>query len=184
MLQPESMIAANLRAPTHTVNTEVITRLATLADVTALTDLLVSYQAFYDYTPDREAARAFLHDGLATGQAIIFMTTRGDEALGYLQISPGFYPAQLRRTYAISNLYVSSKARGLGVGSRLMEAARDYAQAHNAMKMTLMALPDLWTSQAFYESHGWRHNERLQVFELPLNPVPLATPAAKAEVAA
>lgn len=152
-----------------TVNTEVTTRLATLDDVPALTDLLVSYQAFYDYTPDRDGARAFLQDGLASGQAIIFMSTRGDDALGYLQISPGFYPAQLRRTYAISNLYVSSKARGLGVGSRLMDAARAYAEDHNAMKMTLMALPAMWTSQAFYESHGWRHNEALQVFELPLS---------------
>ena len=151
-----------------TIHTEVITRLATLDDVPALTDLLVSYQAFYDYTPDRDGARAFLQDGLASGQAIIFMCTRGGDALGYLQISPGFYPAQLRRTYAVSNLYVSSKARGLGVGSKLMGAARAYAEARNAMKMTLMALPAMWTSQAFYESHGWRHNEALQVFELPL----------------
>lgn len=151
------------------MNSPIHTRLAILDDVPALTDLLVSYQAFYDYTPDREGARAFLQDGLASGQAIIFMSTRGDDALGYLQISPGFYPAQLRRTYAISNLYVSSKARGLGVGSKLMEAARAYAEAHNAMKMTLVALPAMWTSQAFYESHGWRHNQALQVFELPLS---------------
>lgn len=148
------------------------TRPATLDDVAALTPLLISYQAFYDHTPDADGARAFLQDALGTGQAIIFMTLRGDEVLGYLQISPGFHPAQLRRTYAINNLYVTSQARGLGVGSLLMRAARDYAQAHNATKLTLMALPELWTSQAFYESHGWRHNDKLQVFEWPIAGAP------------
>lgn len=75
------------------MNPPIQTRLATLDDIPALTDLLVSYQAFYDYTPDREGARAFLQDGLASGQAIIFMCTRGDDALGYLQKSrPAFTP--------------------------------------------------------------------------------------------
>jgi len=57
-----------------------------------------------------------------------------------------------------NNLYVSKDARRLGVGKKLMEAARVFAVENNSKGISLETASDNVNAQALYESLGYERD--------------------------
>jgi len=139
-------------------------RRASLSDLDALVPLFDGYRRFYQCASDLPAAKAFLNDRLSRGESIVFIAEQGETPVGFCQLFPSFSSAAMARTYILNDLFVHEDARRLGVASRLMQAAVDFAGAEDAVRVTLSTAVSNETAQALYLSQGWKRDEQFFVY--------------------
>ena len=72
----------------------------------------------------KRQAERILKDGFGKNRAFQgFIARKGNEAVGYILYHTGYDPDEMQgRVLYIIDLFVTDRARGLGVGSRLMKA--------------------------------------------------------------
>ena len=86
---------------------------------------------------------------------IFYVQDASGQALGFVQLYPSFSSIDAHRTWLLSDLFTASQARGRGVGSLLMNAAREFAVATGAKGLVLETATDNHIAQRLYESLGY-----------------------------
>lgn len=148
-------------------------RQAVLADLDALASLFDGYRQFYGQASDVDGAQAFLRERFHHGQSVLFiahdLATPGHPAVGFTQLYPSFSSVSMARTFVLNDLFVAASHRRHGLGTMLLNAAADHAQALGAVRLTLSTAHDNLTAQSVYRAMGWQRDERFQVYHLPLS---------------
>ena len=143
------------------------------ADIEHLDDLAVlfnDYRSFYRQSSDLDAARRFLNDRLTNDESVIFAArlTEMDGLVGFTQLYPTFSSVQMGRVWTLNDLFVAESARGQGVASALMEAARAFAVSTGAVALELATERDNKVAQALYDSLEYDRVEDYLHFALSL----------------
>lgn len=140
------------------------------ADLDAVSRLFDAYRVFYRQPSDLQGVRDFLRARLDGGESEIFLAREaaGGEALGFAQLYPTFSSVSIRRIWVLNDLFVAPGARRYGVARALMEAAREFARASGALRLTLETADDNLAAQALYESIGYHRETGSRHYWLPL----------------
>jgi GNAT superfamily N-acetyltransferase len=149
---------------------EVVVRQATVFDLDRLAPLFDGYRRFYRQASDPDRIRQFLRDRFEHNQSIIFVATRGDEAVGFTQLYPSFSSVGLARIYILNDLFVDPSARKYGAGKALLQAAAEYGRLVGALRLVLSTEVTNAAAQALYEKLGWTRNTDFYSYQLELQP--------------
>jgi len=149
----------------------MLVRRATVQDLDAVAPLFDAYRQFYEQASDLPAARTFLSERLSRDEAVVLVAEGSDGAAGFTQLYPSFTSISLSRIYVLNDLFVTRDHRRKGVGSRLLRAARAYAQEHGAHYLELSTAVDN-PAQHLYEASGWKLDREFLHYELPLGSRP------------
>jgi len=69
----------------------------------------------------------------------------------------------------VSELFISTEARGQGIGTALLERVIAEARKHGCSRLTLINSRTRESYQRkFYEQHGWKERTEIAAFVLPL----------------
>ncbi|AWY39915.1 GNAT family N-acetyltransferase [Pseudomonas putida] len=118
--------------------------------------LFDAYRGFYGQPPNLPQSRAFIAERIARDESVIFHAVDDSgEALGFVQMFPTFSSIDAHRTWLLGDLFTTPSARGKGVGTLLLNTARDFARLMGAKGMTLETATDNHSAQHLYESLGW-----------------------------
>jgi ribosomal protein S18 acetylase RimI-like enzyme len=144
-------------------------REATILDLDILAPLFDAYRQFYRKPGDLELARRFLRDRLENGQSTVFLAIDTDGmAAGFTQLYPSFSSASAARIFILNDLFVEPRFRRMGAGAALLAAARVFAQAAGAVRLTLSTEVTNESAQALYEACGWTRQTDFYVYNLSL----------------
>lgn len=144
-------------------------REATILDLDILAPLFDAYRQFYRKPGDLELARRFLGDRLENGQSTVFLAIDTDGmAAGFTQLYPSFSSASAARIFILNDLFVEPRFRRMGAGAALLAAARVFAQAAGAVRLTLSTEVTNESAQALYEACGWTRQTDFYVYNLSL----------------
>jgi GNAT superfamily N-acetyltransferase len=94
---------------------------------------------------------------LAAGAGQALVAEIAGSAVGFVCMSA---PDAQRSVY-IENLHVMPGHKGGGIGTRLLEAAADWARDRGASRLHLLVFEGNRAAVGFYESRGWRCVERV-----------------------
>jgi ribosomal protein S18 acetylase RimI-like enzyme len=152
----------------------------TVEQVASIVPLFVDYSAFYGRTVTPDDAHTFLHEGLATGESVIFgffsHVVAGDStAGGFLQMHPSRSSKLLGRRWIVNDLYVSPELRRQRIGQCLLTAAHAYARETGAKDLRLSTKVTNHVARALYESLGWMALDEFVTYELRVAPDEAAT---------
>ena len=129
---------------------------ADASHVDQVAGLFDAYRGFYGQPANLPQSRQFLAERLARDESVIFyVQDASGQALGFVQLYPSFSSIDAHRTWLLSDLFTASQARGRGVGSLLMNAAREFAVATGAKGLVLETATDNHIAQRLYESLGY-----------------------------
>ncbi|HET7662292.1 MAG TPA: GNAT family N-acetyltransferase, partial [Rhodanobacteraceae bacterium] len=119
-------------------------RYASLDDIDDLAPLFDAYRAFYRQTSDLVLARRFLWQRMNLRESVIFLARDADttDALGFVQLYPGFSSVSAGRVWILNDLFVKPDARGHGIGRALMQRAREHGEATGVLRLTLSTAED------------------------------------------
>ncbi|SDR93773.1 GNAT family N-acetyltransferase [Pseudomonas prosekii] len=124
-----------------------------LAQVAKLFD---AYRGFYGQPTNLQQSQDFIAERLAQNESAIFLALdENAEALGFVQLYPSFSSIDAFRTWLLSDLFTDPAARGRGVGTLLMNTARDFALSTGAKGLVLETATDNVDAQRLYESLGY-----------------------------
>ena len=144
-------------------------RPATRDDLDEVSALFDAYRVFYGYPSDAVAARSYLDQHLRSGTSTILVALSDTGvAVGFTQLYPSFCSLELAPILVLYDLYVSPDARGAGVATALLDAARALGVATGAARLELSTAHTNLTAQRLYESHGWKPDTEYRHYELTL----------------
>jgi GNAT superfamily N-acetyltransferase len=121
-----------------------------------IASLFDAYRGFYGQPSNLPKSRDFIAERIARDESVIFYAEDANgEALGFVQLFPTFSSIDAHRTWLLGDLFTAPAARGKGVGTLLMNTARDFARLTGAKGMTLETATDNVVAQRLYESLGY-----------------------------
>ncbi|OEC44638.1 GCN5 family acetyltransferase [Pseudomonas sp. 1D4] len=145
-------------------------RAATAADLDELSQLFSGYLDFYRVPRPLQEIRRFLGERLERGDSVIFVDRdESGDALGFVQLYPFMSSLALAPAWLLSDLFVAPSARRLGVGERLMNAARAHGEATGACGLQLETARTNLAGQALYERLGYVRDEVYLTYWLSLD---------------
>ena len=130
-------------------------RKATAEDAAIVAPLFDAYRMFYKQQPDIDGAFNFINERLQQNESDIFIAFINNEAVGFTQLYPIFTSVGMQRTFLLNDLFVKDSARGKGVATALLNAAKDFGKATGRKWLMLETGNDNFTAQALYEKNGW-----------------------------
>jgi GNAT superfamily N-acetyltransferase len=133
----------------------MIIRRAKKKDINQLSILLDKYRIFYKQKSDVDKARSFLKKRMKKKESVIFVAEERKDLVGFTQLFPIFSSVSMQRTWLLNDLYVNEKARGMGVATGLLNAAKDFGAETNSKWLLLQTAADNFTAQRVYEKNGW-----------------------------
>lgn len=137
--------------------------------------LFDAYRQFYGQPSDPEGAREFIHDRLSNLESIVYLAIGEiddrEEALGFVQLYPGFSSVSMKRIWILNDLYVNDMARRTGVGRALLEKAHHLATATGAKGLVLSTAHDNHHAQALYHDAGFVRDDEFYHYFLPVAPL-------------
>tara|TARA_R110001606_G_C15404643_1_gene654167 strand:+ start:44316 stop:44774 length:459 start_codon:yes stop_codon:yes gene_type:complete len=131
--------------------------LATLSDVPKLCWLLnLLFEQEVEFKPNLEAQSLGLELIIKNPNvgAIIVARNNG-ELIAMVNILYTVSTALGARVGILEDMVVSKSHRGVGVGSKLIEFALEYAKQQGCKRMTLLTDHDNETGHGFYQKHGF-----------------------------
>jgi GNAT superfamily N-acetyltransferase len=134
--------------------------------------LFDAYRQFYGRPPDLAGARRFLVERLERGESVILAAIEDGRALGFTQLYPCFSSVSMKPIWILNDLYVADDARRRGVGTRLLQAARDHARSTGAVRLELSTAATNTAAQAAYERDGWERDTAVYHYEYHLRGSP------------
>ncbi|KGE18986.1 GNAT family N-acetyltransferase [Paenibacillus wynnii] len=130
-----------------------------LENIELVVPLFDEYRVFYGQPSDTEAARDFLSARLNLNESTIFIAveenSEGKRAAGFTQLYPSFSSVSMQRVWILNDLFVTTSSRGNGVGSLLLEAAREWAVTTGAKGLSLATMTENTGAQRLYEASGY-----------------------------
>ena len=131
---------------------------ATADDIPALSGLLnVLFSQEAEFTPDAEAQQRGL--GMILGNpdigTILLARNADGEVQGMVNLLWTVSTALGARVALLEDMVVAPAARGLGVGSRLLNAAIAEANRQGCQRLTLLTDADNVDAQRFYRRQGF-----------------------------
>jgi len=140
---------------------------AQLADLPDLAELFDAYRVFYEQASDVARAESFLRARIEQADAVIFLLRdAAGLALGFTQLYPCFSSVSTAPIWVLNDLYVSSEARGLGVGAGLLRHARDFAVATGALRIELSTAHTNSPAQRLYEREGYVQDHEFRRYSI------------------
>lgn len=134
----------------------ITVRTADVADVDIIAPMFDAYRVFYKQPGDLIQARNFISVRLEKNEAVIFLAYWNSQPAGFTQLYPIFSSVKLRRSWLLNDLFVQPDYRKKGIGSALLDAAKEHGRQTGANTLTLETAPDNHTAQKLYEANGWR----------------------------
>jgi len=131
-----------------------------LDDLTPLFDL---YRQFYEQKSDLVACKKFLKQRLENNETIVFMAYEGEQALGFVHIFPIWSSVSLMDDYILNDLYVAKDFRRQGIGSALLNAAKEEIVNLSGKGLHLETAVDN-PAQILYEKEGWKQQNQGTLF--------------------
>ena len=130
---------------------------ATLADVPRLSELLtVLFSQEAEFRPDPAKQAAGLRKIIEQPEAGHILVLREDGAIvAMVNLLYTVSTALGRRVAILEDMVVEPARRGSGAGSRLLQAAIDFARAQGCARITLLTDHDNAAAQRFYGHHGF-----------------------------
>jgi RimJ/RimL family protein N-acetyltransferase len=107
-------------------------------------------------TPEQIAAMIARH--AEDERSILLLALDGDTIVGMLDFSPRARPQQ--RHVGTFGMSVARTARGRGIGTRLVRALYEFAQAHGYRKLELEVFATNGPAIVLYESEDFAHEGR------------------------
>ena len=129
---------------------------AALEDVAAIAPLFDAYRMFYKQSSDIGAAAQFLNDRIILDESVIYFAETDGGVTGFCQLYPIFSSVSLKRAWLLNDLFVEPSARGKGVATALLQAAKAFGWNTEAKWLLLQTGADNKTAQAVYEKNGWQ----------------------------
>jgi GNAT superfamily N-acetyltransferase len=140
---------------------------ATLDNVDDIAVLFDGYRVFYEQASDIDVARRFLTERLTAGESVIFYACdENNTYLGFTQLFPTFSSVSAERMWILNDLFVASDARGHGVGTQLMNAAKQHAIETKTKGLVLSTATDNHTAQSLYETLGYERDTEYYTYFL------------------
>jgi AcrR family transcriptional regulator/predicted N-acetyltransferase YhbS len=137
-----------------------------LAATSQLFDL---YRQFYQEQADPRLARKFIGDNIRKDRSVIFLALdNADQALGFVQLYPGWCSVAAAPLWTLYDLYVDQSARQRGVGRALMLRAEKMARQTSACRIDLETAIDNYSAQALYEELGYEREAHFYKYSLGL----------------
>jgi GNAT superfamily N-acetyltransferase len=126
------------------------------AHLEQLLPLIAAYQRFYEVEDvDNERNRTFFARFIAPSpDGVLLGAWHGDELLGYACLYWHFTSLVPAETVLMNDLFVTSEARGQGVGRALIEASADVARKRGAHHLEWATAPHNEAAQRLYEATG------------------------------
>ena len=157
-------------------------RRATLDDLDAVAPLFDAYREFYGLPGDADdgsgtrsasaAARAYLAERMTRDESVVLVATVEPGAsaplAGFTQLYPSFCSLELAPIFVLYDLFVHPDARGRGVATALLDAARQLGIEAGAARLELSTEHSNSTAQRLYQSLGWVRDEEFLHYELRL----------------
>lgn len=129
---------------------------ATLNELEVTSELFNLYRQFYEQVSDLPAARSFIEERLASGDAKIFLAMDANgNTIGFTQLYPSFSSVAMKRVWHLNDLFVISTSRKAGAGKALLNAAQAFAKQTNALTVKLATAIDNHSAISLYESLGY-----------------------------
>ncbi|NQY93226.1 MAG: GNAT family N-acetyltransferase [Campylobacteraceae bacterium] len=139
---------------------------AQLSNLEEVSKLFDAYRVFYKQKSDVSLALDFLTQRLENAESVIFYAKNDhDEYFGFTQLYPTFSSVSACSTWVLNDLFVTPNSRGLGIGNKLLDKAKEFAQEKNAKGLALSTAKTNEKAQKLYESLGYeKDNEYLHYF--------------------
>jgi len=140
------------------------------AQLEASATLFDQYRQFYEQQPDPALARKFIGDNIKKERSVIYLATdSAGQALGFVQLYPGWCSVAARPLWTLYDLFVTPDARRRGVAIALMGAAGKLARKSKACRIDLETAIDNYEAQALYESLGYQREVEFYKYSLALD---------------
>lgn len=141
------------------------------ADESHLDDLVPlfdAYRQFYEQASDPAGAHAYLQARLEKQEAVIFLALVDAQAMGFTLLYPTYTSVGMRFFWVLNDLYVRPEGRQHGVGTALLERAKQHGIETHASRLQLRTAITNHTAQRVYEAHGWVRDEVFLTYTLTL----------------
>jgi GNAT superfamily N-acetyltransferase len=129
------------------------------AEVHLAVKLFDEYRMFYRQPSNMDGAKQFLTNRLANKESVIFIALEDDVPVGFCQLYPIFSSVSMQRTWLLNDLYVNELARGKGIATQLLTAAKQYGVQTNAKWLLLQTGANNITAQNLYVKNSWNKVE-------------------------
>lgn len=140
-------------------------------DAEIISPLFDEYRQFYGYPGEPELALSFISQRLKRDESVIFyLPDEQNQALGFVQLYPGFSSLQAAPLLILNDIYVTQHARCVGIGRALLDAALNYAKAQDINELILETQRNNVRAQALYESIGFVRDNEFFHYSLTLKP--------------
>lgn len=107
----------------------MLIRLATIDDIINLSSLFNEYRCTFGKTSDEIACRGFIEQRLAENDSIIFVTFKGEEMVGFIQLYQSFSTINLSSVWYLDDAFVLEPYRGQGIALSMLERAKLLAKS-------------------------------------------------------
>ena len=141
------------------------TRQAELNDLNQLIRLFDQYRAFYQQKSDLALAEKFITKRFKKAESSMFIaeTTQG-KILGFCQLFPSFSSVSAKRTWILNDLYVLPEKQNSGIGTQLLNHAKEHAIHTSAKGIFLQTAATNTGAQKLYQSLGYKQEGYLGYF--------------------
>jgi len=138
-------------------------RRATLEDIPFLCKLLDAlFSQEVEFKPNRESQISGLKAILENeAVGVIFVAQKESEIFGMINLLYTISTALGGRVALLEDMVVSSHARGLGIGSKLIEYSIKYAKKSGCKRISLLTDANNCNAQGFYKRHGFEKSSML-----------------------
>lgn len=120
--------------------------------------------AFFQYYPGKARERSFFFPEPGEAQAVTFVAEKDHGLLGFICLGTRVsapIPLLVPRKYAvIDSLYVTPKARRMGIAHRLMDLAETWSKQHGCSSMELNVYAFNQNALEFYRKEGFEDLSR------------------------
>jgi ribosomal protein S18 acetylase RimI-like enzyme len=149
---------------------EIVIERATIDDVPEIAKLFDAYRVFYKQHDDMLLATEFLTERINNSESVIFYAKDvAGNYVGFTQLYPSFCSVAAQRTWILYDLFVAEEVRGNGIGTNLLNRAREFAEQTSAKEIVLETARSNLTAQKLYESLGYEKDTEFFSYSLEIN---------------
>ena len=144
---------------------KIIVKRAEFADLNEIAILFDAYRVFYKQQSDMEIALKFIKERFNNSESVIFYAKdENGKYVGFTQLYPSFSSVSVQRTWVLNDLFVLVEMRSLGVGTKLLNKAKEFALVTKVKGIALETAASNTKAQKLYESIGYTRNSEFSYF--------------------